>query len=499
MPLDEDQSRRRNNDLVLFSSKKPTVNHYLHACPRTDPGRLTARLRAAACLVLAAFWACGGHAAGTACGEAPAPGAGGFVGAVARQMPAVVAVLAIGADPAADLMRDSFAGRAAGTDASPASRMTAESDRSVASGFIIRADGYVLTNEHAIAGSDDVSVKLGDGRRFKARVVGVDKRTDVALLKIEAAALPVAAVSSRTVLCPGEAVAALGSPLGFEQSVTAGVVSASPRFLNGGGIPLIQTDVALNPGSSGGPMFDRAGEVIGMNSMIYTNNGAYEGISLSLPIDLAMRVANQLRLHGHVLRGQVGARTQALTPELASAFGLAPNAAGAVVTRVDAGGLASAGGLRAGDVVVSVDGVPARSYADVQERVASAPPGSTLRFGLWRKRAPMQIEVAVAEGPYDVPDRGAASPATAAQPRLGLALLDEDGATAHGGVVVRAASGPARRAGIRGGDLLLSVEDAPVANGRQLDAALALAADHDPVALLVQRGATVNYIAVERR
>ncbi|MDR6855764.1 S1-C subfamily serine protease [Variovorax guangxiensis] len=217
-------------------------------------------------------------------------------------------------------------------------------------------------------GAQELSVLLGGQRRLAAEVVGLDRRTDVAVLKITATNLPVAAICSSARLCAGEWVAALGSPFGFEQSVTAGMVSANPRFLPGGsGVPLIQTDVALNPGNSGGPLFNERGEVVGLNSMAYSTSGGYMGVSFSLPIDTAMRIASELRAIGRVTRGQSGARTQALTPDLAPAFGL-DAALGALIVRVDAGGPAATAGLRSGDVVLGVDGVAAMAYSEIQER-----------------------------------------------------------------------------------------------------------------------------------
>ncbi|HEY2254649.1 MAG TPA: trypsin-like peptidase domain-containing protein [Variovorax sp.] len=409
-----------------------------------------------------------------------------FVDAVARQMPAVVSVLAIATQEPWDI------GRADAQDRLPI-QWSDGSDRSMASGFVIGEDGYILTNEHAVAGSRDVSVKLADGRRFRAAVVGTDQHTDVALLKIAAIGLPVAAIASHPVLCPGEPVAALGSPLGFEQSVTAGVVSASPRFLNGGGVPLIQTDVALNPGSSGGPMFNRAGEVVAMNSMIYTTNGGYAGISLSLPIELAMQVAAQLRATGHVARARIGAHTQAVTPELAEAFGL-EHGTGALVTRVDPGGPAALAGLRAGDIVVGIDGANAASYADIQDRVAAARPGRSIELALWRRRALLQLKLVPVEAAYAPPPRPAARAADQ-DPRLGLVL----GNRSESGVYVRAVTGAARRAGIRPGDQVLGIEDTPVSTPAELDAALSASRNSDVVAVLILRGSLSNYMVVERR
>jgi serine protease Do len=277
------------------------------------------------------------------------------------------------------------------------------------------------------------------------------------------------------------------------------VVSANPRFLPGGsGVPLIQTDVALNPGNSGGPLFNERGEVVGLNSMGYSSYGAYMGVSFALPIDTAMRIAAELRSTGRVTRGQIGARTQALTPELAPAFGLeAP--LGALIVRVDPGGPAAAAGLRSGDVVLGIDGRAAMAYAEIQEHVAASRPGNSLTLGIWRRKAGLTLKLIVAESTPDLPTRLVA-PVVAYEARLGLDLVERTGRQAGGplepGLYVRSASGSAQRAGLRFGDMILAVNDVGVGALSDLDKALETIGQGETVALLVRRGSITTFVPV---
>jgi serine protease Do len=411
-----------------------------------------------------------------------------FVAAVARQAPAVVSILAVG--QSADRGDNDEAGFA------PRSRLGSE--RSSASGFVFSADGYVLTSAHVVAGAQELSVVLDEQRRLAAEVVGLDRRTDVAVLKVPATNLPAAVIGSSARLCAGEWVAALGAPFGFEQSVTAGMVSANPRFLPGGnGVPLIQTDVALNPGSSGGPLLNARGEVVGVNSMAYSSSGGYLGVSFTVPIDTAMRIAAELRSTGRVTRGQIGARSQALTADLAPAFGLHA-ALGALIVRVDDGGPSALAGLRSGDVVLSLDGGEAMAYAEIQERVAAAPPGSALTLGIWRRRALSTVKLVVAESTPDLPQHSAAP--SAREARLGLDLVERTARATGGqpepGLYVRSASGSAQRAGLRFGDVILAVNDVDVTALKDLDEALEPIGQGDAVALLVRRGSITSFVAL---
>jgi serine protease Do len=374
--------------------------------------------------------------------------------------------------------------------------------QTMSSGFVVDADGWVLTNAHAVVGATRLRVRLADGRELAARIAGVDVRTDVALLRVDGGRLVAARVGDIGSLVVGDWVFAIGAPFGLHSSVTAGIVSAWPRYLPGGaGVPLIQTDVAVNPGSSGSPLFNLRGEVVGINSMVMSGSGGYEGVSLALPIDVAMQVATELRKHGHVRRGHLGAQLQELTTELARSFGL-DDAAGAVVLSVDRGGPADRAGLRTGDVVLGVAGTRDRRYVALQQTVAATTPQTPIRLDVWRRGSAFVATVVPAELEPD-----AATPADARTrpgPRLGLALEELSDARRAvlrlqgGGVQVRIAEGAARDAGVRGGDIILAINDVTVANVAGFDAALAaVRASGRPVALLVQRGAALGYLAVD--
>ncbi|MDH6169134.1 serine protease Do [Variovorax boronicumulans] len=429
------------------------------------------------------------------CLDRPASASQGadFVAAAARQAPAVVSITVAGAGndwPVAG-------------DMQPSTRLGQGGGRGFASGFVVHRDGYILTSAHAVTGAQAISIATADQRRFDAEVVGIDRRTDVALLRIAASNLPVVTVGHSSELCPGEWVAAMGAPFGFERSVTAGVVSANPRYMPGGnGVPLIQTDVALNPGNSGGPLFDEHGNVVGMNSMIYSASGGYFGVSFSLPIDTAMRVADELRATGRVTRGHIGARTQPLTAELAQAFGLEA-ASGALVVRVDADSPAEAAGLRSGDVVLAVGAAAAAMpYAEIQERVASATQGSRLALRIWRHRAPLTVQVGVAQSAPDIAPKLVAR-ADTQELRFGLELAERKGVLGISlqdpGLYVQGVSGSAQRAGLRYGDALVAVNDVRVAGLADFDAAIRTIPESDTVALLVMRGANRSYIPIPPR
>lgn len=268
---------------------------------------------------------------------------------------------------------------------------------SLGSGFIISQDGYILTNAHVIADTDEVVVKLTNKREYPAKVVGADPYTDVALLKISASGLPVVTIGNPALLEPGEWVAAIGAPFGFENSVTVGVVSAKGRMLpDESYVPFIQTDVAVNPGNSGGPLFSTRGDVIGINSQIYSETGGYMGISFAIPIDIAMGVAKQLRETGKVTRGRIGVQVQELTLDLASALGL-KEARGALVAAVEKGGPADKAGIRPGDVILALDGKAIETSADLARFVASTKPGATVGGEVWRRGEKVQIKVIVDE------------------------------------------------------------------------------------------------------
>ena len=268
---------------------------------------------------------------------------------------------------------------------------------SVGSGFIISEDGYILTNAHVVAGTDTVRVKLTTKREYPAKVIGADPYTDVALLKIGATGLRPVQAGNPADMEPGEWVAAIGAPFGFENSVTVGVVSAKGRLLpNGSYVPFIQTDVAVNPGNSGGPLFDTAGRVIGINSQIYSQTGGYMGISFAIPIDIAMDISKQLREHGKVTRGRIGVQLQELTYDLATTLDL-KEPKGALVAAVQPGGPAHRAGIRPADVIVAVDGKPVETTADLARLIGGARPGEVISADIWRdgKKRPVKVTVEV--------------------------------------------------------------------------------------------------------
>ena len=373
--------------------------------------------------------------------------------------------------------------------------------RSLGSGFLIAEDGYVITNAHVVGGpqGQEIVVRLADRREFPARVVGADRLSDIALLKIEARGLPRVRIGDAAALEPGEWVAAVGSPFGFERSITAGIVSAKRRTLpEESYVPFIQTDVAVNPGNSGGPLFNLRGEVVGVNSLIYTDSGGYMGLSFAVPIDVAMNVAEQLRTRGRVTRGRIGARVQEVTADLARALGL-PRAAGALLTEVLKDGPADRAGLRPGDVVLRFDGHDIDSHADLVHLTASAQPGAIATLGLVRRGAPLELRVRIGEAQAE--SAVGAAPPRAALDVLGLALAplaheERERLGLTGGVRVQRAEGAARRAGLRRGDIIVSVNGEPVASVPAFDQRIAGAGKGATVALLIERAGGQLFVAL---
>ena len=265
----------------------------------------------------------------------------------------------------------------------------------IGSGFIISPDGYILTNAHVVADTTEVMVRLTDKRELKARVIGADRRTDVALIKIEARGLPAVTIGDPARLRVGEWVAAIGSPFGFESTVTAGIVSAKSRSLpDDGYVPFIQTDVAINPGNSGGPLFDLNGQVVGINSQIYSRSGGYQGLSFAIPIDVAMKVKDDLQKYGRVDRGRLGVSIQTVSKDLADSFGLS-RATGALVNSLDAGGPAEKGGLKQGDVILDVNGRSVEQSGDLPRMIGETRPGETISLKIWRNGRAQEIKIAV--------------------------------------------------------------------------------------------------------
>jgi len=376
-------------------------------------------------------------------------------------------------------------------------------DRSLASGVIIDSEGYALTNAHAVVGAAHLRIRLASGQEVSGRVLGYDLRTDIALLRLDTRSLPAARFGDPAELSVGDGVFAIGAPFGLERSVTAGIVSAKPRYLpGGGGLPMIQTDVAINPGSSGSPLFNLRGELVGINSMMMSSSGGYDGVSLALPIDVVMQVVGELREHGYVRRSRLGARLQEVTTEVARSFGLAQEG-GAVILSVSRGGPADRAGLRTGDIILGLQGAGDRSYPALQQAVAAATHQETLAVEVWRRgaiiRVALQPETIEREPEAEVSPPARRSP----EPRLGL-LVEDLGAAKRselrlqgGGIAVRAVKGPSREAGLQVGDVILAVNDVTVANVAAFDAALSAAVGGRPTALLVQRGGVLGYLVVQ--
>ncbi|MCA3069659.1 MAG: DegQ family serine endoprotease [Rhodocyclaceae bacterium] len=388
--------------------------------------------------------------------------------------------------------------------------------RSLGSGFIISADGFILTNAHVVEGAEDITVRLTDKREFRAKVVGADRRTDIALLKIDATGLPRVALGDASRLRVGEWVVAIGSPFGFDNSVTAGIVSAKGRALpQENFVPFIQTDVAINPGNSGGPLFNLRGEVIGINSQIYSRTGGFMGLSFAIPIDVAMEVVTQLRNTGRVARGRIGVVIQEVTRELAESFGL-KKPMGALVNSLEKGGPAQSGGIEPSDIILRFDGKVVNTSGDLPRIVAATRPGSKVPVEVWRKGQSRELFVTVADTPDERaaargPQRGQPGPqgqAPQAQPpnvsgrvqaRQGLAVIDltpEQRAQLRlaAGVLVDEAQGNAARAGIRRGDVVVAINNVEIKTAEQFNALMGQFERGRNVALLVRRGENSIYI-----
>ena len=366
------------------------------------------------------------------------------------------------------------------------------------SGFIISPEGVIITNAHVVDGASEVMVKLTDKREFKAKVVGVDKPTDTAVLKIDAKNLPTVSLGDPSHTGVGEWVLAIGAPFGFENSVTAGIVSAKSRTLpDEGYVPFIQTDVAVNPGNSGGPLFNMRGEVIGINSQIYSRTGGYQGLSFAIPIDVALKVGNQLLHEGKVSRGRIGVSVQALSQALAESFGL-EKSDGALVDFVPEGAPAAKAGIKPGDIILKFDGHPIQEPSDLARYVSELKPGSDAKLTLWREGG--EQDIAVRLGAVEEQAQAAEAPPELAKSRLGLAvrpLSPQEGRQpdVDGGLVVEYSTGAAARAGIQSGDVVLAVNGHPVTEPGQLRDFVTKADKR--LALLVQRGSNRLFVPVE--
>jgi serine protease Do len=383
----------------------------------------------------------------------------------------------------------------------PAPQQEEEVPRGVGSGFIISADGYVMTNAHVVDGADEVYVTLTDKREFKAKLIGVDKRTDVAIVKIEGSNLPRLTMGDSNKIRVGEWVIAIGSPFGLDNTVTAGIVSAKARD-TGEYLPLIQTDVAVNPGNSGGPLINMRGEVIGINSQIYSRSGGYMGISFAVPMDEAMRVADQLRASGKVTRGRIGVQIGEVTKDVAESLGLS-KAQGALVQRVEPGGPAEKGGVEAGDIILKFNGVAIERSSDLPRMVGSTKPGSRSTVTVWRKGVNRDLALTIAELEAEKVAKTEDKKNKPEQPvnALGLVVSDLNEAQIKelkidGGVMVDASEGAAARAGLRTGDVILRLNNTDVKDSKQFNALVAKLEPKKMTVLLVRRGDSSQFVPI---
>lgn len=378
--------------------------------------------------------------------------------------------------------------------------------RSLGSGFIISSDGYILTNAHVVETADEITVKLNDKREFTAEVIGTDRKTDVALIKINATELPIVAQGNPDNLRVGEWVVAIGSPFGFEHSVTAGIVSAKGRSLaQENYVPFIQTDVAINPGNSGGPLFNMKGEVVGINSQIYSRTGGFMGLSFAIPINVATEIADQLKVNGKVNRGRIGVMIQEVTKELAESFGLSENN-GALVVTVEKGGPADKAGIKARDIILKFDEKDVAVSADLPRIVGNTKPGSTVPVYLWRDDSFKTLEIKVGESSKDdgaERRRLKQNKKSETSNRLGLVLSEitaeqkKQLEITNGLLVEDMQPGIAGRSGIRIGDIILGLNSKDVKSVKQFNELIDSAKSGKNIALLVKRGEITTFITMK--
>jgi serine protease Do len=369
------------------------------------------------------------------------------------------------------------------------------------SGFIVSPDGYILTNAHVVADADDVTVRMTDRREYTAKVIGIDRRTDVAVLKIEAKSLPVVRIGDPAKLRPGEWVLAIGSPFSFENSVTAGIVSATGRSMPGedGLVPFIQTDVAVNPGNSGGPLFNLNGEVVGINSQIYSRSGGYMGISFAIPIDVANNVRTQLVSTGKVTRGRIGVQIQEVNAQFADAFGL-DRPRGALVGQVIDGGPAEKAGVKTGDVILSVDGKTVERSTQLPSMISAIKPGNDAKVEVWRDKSSKVLTVKVEEYKEEIQKASNREPQEPAKAdKLGLSVRplapeERKSASTQGYLLVEDVDGPAAQAGVRPGDVILGVNGKTVKSITELRNATASASK--TVAILLERDGNQLFLPI---
>ncbi|TKC83874.1 DegQ family serine endoprotease [Trinickia terrae] len=383
----------------------------------------------------------------------------------------------------------------------------AEQNSGVGSGFILSSDGYVMTNAHVVDDADNIYVTLTDKREFKAKLIGVDDRTDVAVVKITASSLPTVTIGDSNKVRVGEWVVAIGSPFGLDNTVTAGIVSAKGRD-TGDYLPFIQTDVAVNPGNSGGPLINMQGEVIGINSQIYSRTGGFMGISFAIPIDEAMRVADQLKATGKVTRGRIAVAIGEVTKDVADSLGL-PKSQGALVSSVEPGGPADKAGIQPGDIILKFNGQPVDMATDLPRMVGDTKPGTKATVTVWRKGQVRDLPITVAEmQPEKVAktdQRKTPSPKQRANNVLGIAVVDIPAdqqktlKLRNGGVQVDVVDGPAARVGLQRGDIILRVGDTDISSAKQFDDVTAHLDPQKMVAVLVRRGENTQFVPIRPR
>jgi len=377
--------------------------------------------------------------------------------------------------------------------------------RSLGSGFIISSDGYILTNSHVVAAADDITVKLNDKREFTAEVIGVDPRTDVAVIKIDADNLPAVSIGDPDKLRVGDWVLAIGSPFGFESTVTSGIVSAKGRSLpQENYVPFIQTDVAINPGNSGGPLFNLDGEVVGINSQIYSRTGGFMGLSFAIPINVAIDIADQLKTDGRVKRGRIGVVIQEVTAELAESFGLdAPR--GALVNRVEKGGPAQKAGIEVSDVILKFASEDVKSSNDLPRIVGQTKPGSIVEVELWRDGKLKTLTIKVGEIPADenasAKSNSQKERAKNEVPELGLVVSDLTSQQLkqqelQGGIRIDKVSGVGQKAGLRSGDVILALNNDDVESVEQFVKLMDQYSEARSIALLIHRGGGSLYVPI---
>jgi serine protease Do len=380
-----------------------------------------------------------------------------------------------------------------------------EQPRGVGSGFVLTQDGFIMTNAHVVDGADEVLVTLTDKREFKAKIIGADKRSDVAVVKIEASGLPAVKIGDVNRLRVGEWVMAIGSPFGLENSVTAGIVSAKQRD-TGDYLPFIQTDVAINPGNSGGPLINMRGEVVGINSQIYSRSGGFMGISFAIPMDEAVRVSEQLRSAGRVSRGRIGVQIEQVSKEIAESLGLG-KAMGAMVRGVEAGSPADKAGIEAGDIITRFDGKPIEKSSDLPRMVGGTKPGTKSTITVFRRGASRDLSVTIAEIEADKPvvktsNREEKPKASAAGQALGLAVSEVPEAQKKelkikGGVRVDSAVEGAARAGLSEGDVILSLGNIEIASVKEFESAMTKYDKTKALPVLVRRGELAQFLLIK--